>query len=121
MPGPIDPEEGKRRFAGSRAKLIKIISKWELSGNGFGQRTLEDEDYGHMGQQELEAGDNRANFLDSMTKEHILYFWHLPDKNELLKNVLNVIADTSSADSDNYQAVSEGSHTAFLSSWRRVA
>jgi hypothetical protein len=109
MPGPIDPEDCKKRFSDARAKLIKIISKWELSGNGFGQRSLEDDDFGHMGQEELEAGDNRANFLDSMTKEHILYFWHLADKNELLKNVLNVIADTSSADSENYQTTSEGS------------
>jgi hypothetical protein len=115
MPGPIDPEDCKKRFSDARAKLIKIISKWELSGNGFGQRSLEDEDFGHMGQEELEAGDNRANFLDSMTKEHILYFWHLADKNELLKNVLNVIADTSSADSENYQTTSEGSSASSVS------
>jgi hypothetical protein len=109
MPGTINAEDCKKRFADSRAKLIKMISKWELSGNGFGQRTMEDDDFGHLGYEELEAGDNRSNFLDSMTKEHVLYFWHLADKSELLKNVLNVIADTSSADSENYQTTSESS------------
>jgi hypothetical protein len=62
-----------------------------------------------MGEDNLEAGENRGNFLDSMTKEHILYFWYLADKNELLKNVLNVIAVTSSADSENYQTTSGSS------------
>jgi hypothetical protein len=119
MPSTIDPEECKRRFADARAKLIKIISKWELSGNGFGQRSAEDDDFGHMGAEELEAGDNRANFLDSMTKEHILYFWHLADKNELMKNVLNVIADTSLSDSDNYQPTSEGSSASSVAASHR--
>ena len=45
--------------------------------------------------------------MDSMTKEHILYIGHLADKNDLLKNVLNVIADTSAADTDNYHLTSE--------------
>jgi hypothetical protein len=111
MPGEITAEEVKKRFADARAKLIKIISKWELSGNGFGQRHVGDDDFGHLGDDEMEAGDNRGNFLDSMTKEHILYFWHLADRNELLKNVLNVIADTSSADSENYQTTSDASST----------
>ena len=70
---------------------------------------IEDDDFGHLGEENLEAGDNRGNFLDSMTKEHILYFWHLADKSELLKNVLNVIADMSAADTDNFHLMSETS------------
>jgi hypothetical protein len=121
MPGPVDAEECKRRFADARAKLIKLISKWELSGNGFGQRAISDDDFGHLGEEEMEAGDNRGNFLDSMTKEHILYFWHLADRNELLKNVLSVIAETSSADSENYQTTSTLSATVVTNSRRRSA
>jgi hypothetical protein len=119
MPGDTNPEECKKRFADARAKLIKIISKWELSGNGFGQRGIDDDDFGHLGRDELEAGDNRSNFLDSMTKEHILYFWHLADKNELLKNVMNVIADASSADSENYQTTSETTSSSSVGAARR--
>jgi hypothetical protein len=121
MPGELTAEECKKRFADARAKLIKIISKWELSGNGFGQRAINEDEFGHMGEDNLEAGDNRGNFLDSMTKEHILYFWHLADKNELLKNVLNVIADTSAADTDNYQATSEISSIAVSAARRRTS
>jgi hypothetical protein len=43
--GLITAEEVKKRFTDARAKLIKIISKWELSGNGFGQRTVADDDF----------------------------------------------------------------------------
>jgi hypothetical protein len=119
MPGEVTPEEVKKRFADARAKLIKLISKWELSGNGFGQRALDDDEFGHMGDDEMEAGDNRGNFLDAMTKEHILYFWHLADSNELLKNILNVIADTSSADSENFQTTSDASVTVVSNARKR--
>lgn len=121
MPGPIDAEDVKRRFADARAKLIKIISKWELSGNGFGQRALDEDEFGHMAEENLEAGDNRGNFLDSKTKEHVLYFWHMADKNELLKNVLNVIAETSAADTDTFQSTSDVSSVATTAARRRTA
>jgi predicted DNA-binding protein YlxM (UPF0122 family) len=119
MPGPLTAEECKKRFADCRAKLIKIISKWELSGNGFGQRALDEDDFGHLDEENFEAGDNRGNFLDSQTKEHILYFWHMADSNQLLKNVLNVIAETSSADTHKFQLTSENSSASGLTSAKR--
>jgi hypothetical protein len=119
MPARVTPEECKKRFADSRAKLIKIISKWELSGNGFGQRTREDDDFGHLDEECFEAGDNRGNFLDSMTKEHILYFWHLADEHQLMKQVLNVIVDSSSADSENFQATSDLTSASAVSNAKR--
>ncbi|CAB9522913.1 expressed unknown protein [Seminavis robusta] len=97
MPGAITPDEVKRRWGDCRAKLIKIIAKWELSGNGFGQRVEEDEAFGHLGEDELQCGDNRANFLDSQTKEHILYLWHVSDDQEILKNVMSVISESCAA------------------------
>ncbi|CAB9512535.1 hypothetical protein SEMRO_541_G163160.1 [Seminavis robusta] len=97
MPGRITPDEVKRRWGDCRAKLIKIIAKWELSGNGFGQRVEEDDEFGHMGDDELQCGENRANFLDSKTKEHILYLWHVSDDQEILKNVLSVISESCAA------------------------
>jgi hypothetical protein len=74
---------------------------------GFGQRSREDDDFGHLDEECFEAGDDCGNFLDSMTKEHILYFWQLSDLNELMKQVLNVIVESSAADSDNFQATSD--------------
>ncbi|CAB9520310.1 unknown protein [Seminavis robusta] len=89
----------------SRAKLIKIIAKWELSGNGFGQRGQDEDAFGHLGEDELQCGDNRANFMDSQTKEHILYLWHVADEQEILKNVLSVISDSCAASSEACSSV----------------
>ncbi|CAB9501760.1 unknown protein [Seminavis robusta] len=105
MPGLITPDEIKRRFGDSRARLIKMISRWEQSGNGFGQRNEDDDDFGHIGENELQCGDNRASYLDSMTREHVLYLWHLADREEILKNVLSVIAEGSSASSTSCPSV----------------
>ncbi|CAB9516211.1 unknown protein [Seminavis robusta] len=106
MPGKVTPEDVKRRWGDCRAKLIKMISRWELSGNGFGQRHQGDDDFGHMDDDVMECGDNRANFMDSQTKEHILYLWHVADQEEILKNVLHVIAESSCADSETCPSVS---------------
>jgi hypothetical protein len=39
---------------------MRVISRWELSGYGLGLRTELDEDFGHMEEEQLEDGDNRA-------------------------------------------------------------
>ncbi|CAB9518311.1 hypothetical protein SEMRO_922_G220650.1 [Seminavis robusta] len=106
MPGKVTPDEVKRRWGDSRAKLIKIIAKWELSGNGFGQRGVSDDNFGHLGDDMLECGDNRANFLDSQTKEHILYLWHVADEAQILKNVMSVISESCAATSETCSSVS---------------
>ena len=72
MPRDIDADEAKKRLADARAKLMRIIANWERSGNGFGQREETDEQYGHMEEEQLEDGDNRASFLDGIGKEHLL-------------------------------------------------
>ncbi|CAB9501696.1 hypothetical protein SEMRO_115_G056890.1 [Seminavis robusta] len=105
MPGPVTADEVKRRWGDCRAKLIKIIAKWELSGNGFGQRHEGDDLFGHCGEEEMECGDNRANFLDTQTKEHVLYLWHVSDEQEVLKNVMCVIAESAAASSEACSSV----------------
>jgi hypothetical protein len=68
---------------------LKIIANWELSGNGFGQRTRQDENFGHMEEEQLEEGDNRARFLDGVGKEHLLILWDLGDREGVLQKFLN--------------------------------
>ena len=96
----ITADDVKKHFGEARAKLIKMIARWELSGNGFGQRAEDDDDYGRMGEEQLGCGDNRGHFLDSMTKEHVLYLWHIADRYDILRNVLNVLSDSCAADSE---------------------
>ena len=86
------------------------MTNWELSGNGFGQRTREDQDFGHFNpaQLDLEDGDNRASFLRESLghRPHHLIFWELSDEQGILAAVMTVLgpevaADGEKAASDN--------------------
>ena len=101
MPGPITAEEVKRRLADARAKLMKVISKWELSGNGFGQRAITDAQFGHMEEEQLEDGDNRATYLDGIGKEHLLILWQFGDQDGVLQTFLNKLSKAVAVDCDN--------------------
>ena len=81
-----------------------MISAWETSGNGFGQRSREDHEFGHFDPEEqTENGDNRANFVQPHLGQrvHHLYLWYLADKMGVLKNVLNILSADVGADGDN--------------------
>ena len=105
MPGPITPKEVKSRLADARAKLVKVIGKWELSGNGFGQRALQEDGtheagFGHLEEEHFHASDNRASFLGDY-KEYILHVWHLFDTAELLDTVLAVLSKECSLETED--------------------
>jgi hypothetical protein len=101
MPGgTITAASVKTRLGDARARMITIISKWELSGNGFGQREEDDDGFGHVAGG---CGDDRGAFLNETLgeKSHHLYFWHLSDIMGVLKNVLCVLSSEVAADTDN--------------------
>ena len=96
--GKITVQDVKSRLADARAKLIVIISKWERSGNGFGQRDVDDPRFGHFN---AGKGDCRADFVKDThgQKSHHLYLWHLSDIMGVLKNVLTVLSQEVAGDS----------------------
>ena len=69
----------------------QIISNWEASGNGAGQRAPADDQFGRYNPGTV-GGDNRASFVNQRLghKHHHLYLWYLADKMGVLKNVLNI-------------------------------
>ena len=82
----------------------QMITAWEASGNGFGQRTNNDSQFGHFDlAEQTENGDNRGNFVQSHLGQrvHHLYLWHLTDKMGVLQNVLNILSSDVGADGDN--------------------
>ena len=97
----ITPDEVKKRIADSRAKLMKVVSKWELSGNGFGQRTPDDELFGHMDEEQLQDGDNRARFLDGIGREHLLILWDLSDCEGMLGKFLSKLSSAVAISCEN--------------------
>ena len=82
----------------------QIIYDWEKSGNGFGQRAINDSSWGHYTSEHKKHmdGDNRASFLckDYQNKEHLLYLWHIADSEDILSNMLNVLSKDVSVDCD---------------------
>jgi hypothetical protein len=73
---------------------MKIVTNWEASGNGTGQRAQEDKDFGRFVLEDCIDGDNRASFVrESMGhKIHHLCLWHISDKMGVLKHVLHVLS-----------------------------
>ena len=60
-----------------RPKLAVMVNKYELSGNGAGQRSEEDEDYGRVDFDNFFDGDDRGNYLESgSNSSYLLYWWH---------------------------------------------
>jgi hypothetical protein len=103
MPGVITPEEVKSRMADSRAKLMAVISNWELSGNGFGQRAQVDEGFGCLEEEHL-LDDNRGAFLQNY-RSHILYLWHLSDGEDILQSVKSALDPDCAANTDSVPEV----------------
>ena len=90
-------------------QALVVIAKWELSGNGSGQRAEDDKEHGHVstdqvwlgsGGNEFMDGDNRQNFLRE-EKSHALCFWQLCDLNNLLSHTLAKLSDEVRVDSEN--------------------
>ena len=130
MPGPIAADQVKSKLADARVKLMKIINRWERSGNGFGQIRDEEEDqdsddedididvlegaafdaeadvpdnFGHMIDENYQDGDNRQSFVwhHEGEKDHHLYFWHLLDTQGILSKVINKLDHSVAVDCDS--------------------
>lgn len=97
-PTPTTPQKIKEKIADIRARLVVVIDNWERSGNGGGNRSIDDDDYGRINTMTLQD-DDRSNFLGG-NKSHLLYFWQILEECELLQKTLSVIPKEYSASSD---------------------
>ena len=66
MPGqtPITPEQVKSKLADARCKLMKIINRWERSGNGFGQLRDDEEE-----EEEAQEGEEKDQNVEEEDDE----------------------------------------------------
>jgi hypothetical protein len=78
---------------------MEIICCWELSGNGFGQRAQEEDEFGHLTEENF-MDDNRSSFLRNY-RSHILYLWHLSDQEDILQSVKSILDPACSATTDS--------------------
>jgi hypothetical protein len=89
---PADALGIQNRLSTIRVTLLRIIDRWEQSGQGDGGRVPEtDGEYstgwGTLEGRTQEALDNRANFLGGAPSWY-LYFWELADTYQLLVSTL---------------------------------
>ncbi|CAB9519239.1 hypothetical protein SEMRO_1001_G229770.1 [Seminavis robusta] len=115
VPHPVTPDFIKRQWNGAKLKLNEIVNSWERSGNGFGQiddtEPSEEQDlttdnsnrpFGHVSEERLLAGDNRAEYLLEQLghKLYHLYLWHLSDKMGELGKVVTRLDQNIAASGD---------------------
>ena len=89
---PADALSVQNRLSTIRVTLLRIIDRWEQSGQGDGGRVPDDDGelpagWGKLEGRTQEALDNRANFLNGAPSWY-LYFWELADKYQLLVSTL---------------------------------
>ena len=96
----------QNRLTNIRVILLRIIDKWEQSGQGDGGRfpgrdEEEEEDdespsWGKLEGRSQEALDNRANFLGGSPPWY-LYFWEMADRYQLLTSTLQRLSGSVGA------------------------
>ena len=102
---PPDSLAIQNRLSNIRATLLRIIDKWEQSGQGDGGRMADLEadrpqGWGTLEGRTQQALDNRANFLGDAPSLY-LYFWEAADKYQLLGSTLQRLNVTVGASSGN--------------------
>ena len=96
------------KLSDNRVKGVKLIERFEVSGNGDGnrvnteedwaERTIGDDNLGHF-DRSLYKDDKRKNFLGNNGTE-ILYYWDLKDRIGQLKLVFASLSKDQSGTSE---------------------
>jgi hypothetical protein len=99
---PADAIGVQNRLSSIRVSLLRIIERWEQSGQGDGGRNEDEEgevnssSWGRLEGRSQEALDNRENFLGGNASWY-LYFWEMTDKYQLLDSTLQRLSESVGA------------------------
>jgi hypothetical protein len=97
------PEEVKQRFTQARGPLVLMINAWERSGNG---NAMLEEDVDADDVYKFVDGDDRQSFLKfANNKTHVLYFWDLAYKHQLLTSAREHLKERISGDGTSVPSV----------------
>jgi hypothetical protein len=115
----------KDYFVSFRLSLLRIIRKWEQSGQGDGGHRGEEDDqersddserqgeetrrFGALMERPAAALESRASFLQGRPS-YLLYFWELADEHQILQTAMNRFDEDSGASdaSSTPSVVSQG-------------
>ena len=98
---PAEAVTTQNRLSTIRVTLLRIIDRWEQSGQGDGGRHAEAVSeipgaWGSLEGRSQEALDNRANFLGGSPTWY-LYFWEMADRYQLLDSTLQRFSEAIGA------------------------
>lgn len=96
----LSRDKAAEMIAQQRVKIVRICSNWEQSGNGEGQREMDDQDWGHYDSNTLD-GKAQKHFLQAGDTTDLLYWWHILDEEKLLNFTANVFPQVVAASSDS--------------------
>ena len=99
-PSNVNGEQLKKKLAEARMKLLRVMDKWERSGNGDGMPNPEDPT-------QMIVGSDRAAFLGH-DPVHILYLWHLAEHNDTLNSIKAMLPPEMGVSSENIPSVRNG-------------
>ena len=100
-------DKAKDIIVSIQPKLATMVHKYELSGNGAGQRSEEDGDYGCVDLEKCVDGDDRGNYIDAGTNSsYLLYWWHKLDNEGFVQFTICVLDRFQRANSTIFQLVS---------------
>jgi hypothetical protein len=89
----------KSKLADLKVNLCAIITRWEASGNGDGnKRTCTDSDFGHFDSEHQD--DNRSDYLHSNCPS-LLYFWHGADFYDLILSSITTLDSSQACNSSS--------------------
>ena len=106
----MDATKAKEIYYQMKNKLHQIIGNWELSGNGEGQRSDDDPNWGSCDAYDLQTtgtvnGADRVSFLRDPKEWYLLYFWHRLDQLKLVHFTLAKLPKWMSANASSFVIV----------------
>ena len=107
----MDGTKAKEVYYGMKNKLHAIIGNWELSGNGEGQRSDDDPNWGSTDAYDLQTtgtidGSDRVAFLKDPKEWYLLYLWYRLDRLKLVHFTLAKLPTWMRANASTFLAVS---------------
>ena len=99
-------EKSKYIMADMRPCLTQMIHNYEESGQGAGNREIEDKDWGYFDISKGRGIDDRSKFLLWKTKTSLLYMWARLDEYNLLSFTCSKLPFSHVANSDHAPQVS---------------
>jgi hypothetical protein len=102
------PDSIKDKLQGCRSELAIMMSNWNTSGSGDGQKSDKTDDEPAGSQCNTICGDDRRAFLHGR-KAYLLYMWQLFDDNDILAHCMSKLPEGMMASTECTAMVSVSS------------